>query len=134
MAGQGGAVGMNGTGGMDGTGGVGGVGEYPEIPAGRYFPIGTAARLALCNQNALRYWEEKVPALAALVARRNGRRYYTPEAILMLRKLRTMRVEEGRTVAGASAALTAGVKRAGRPSAEWRRVEKELREIIALLD
>ena len=109
-------------------------GEYPDIPAGRYFPIGEAARLARSNQNALRYWEAKVPALAALVARRNGRRYYTPEAILLLRKLRSLRREEGRTVAGASAALSENAARAGKPSAEWRRVAKELREIITLLD
>ena len=109
-------------------------GEFPEIPEGRYFPIGEAARLARSNQNALRYWEAKVPALAALVARRNGRRYYTPEAILLLRKLRSLRREEGRTVAGASAALAENAARAGKPSAEWRRVAKELRDIIALLD
>ena len=106
---------------------------YPDIPAGRYFPIGEAARLSLSNQNALRYWEEKVPALAALVVRRNGRRYYTPEAILLLRKLRSLRHEEGRTVAGASAALKKTAEKARKPSAEWRRVERELREVIALL-
>ena len=108
-------------------------GAYPEIPAGRYFPIGEAARLAHSNQNALRYWEGKVPTLAALVVRRNKRRYYTPEAILLLRKLRSLRREEGRTVAGASAALSETAARASKPSAEWRRVEKELREIVALL-
>ena len=107
--------------------------SYPEIPAGRYFPIGEAARLSRSNQNALRYWEGRIPALAALVVRRRGRRYYTPEAILLLRKLRRMRHEEGRTVAGASAALDNMSSQARRPSAEWRRVEKELREIIALL-
>ena len=106
---------------------------YPDIPAGRYFPIGEAARLSLSNQNALRYWEEKVPALAALVVRRNGRRYYTPEAILLLRKLRSLRREEGRTVAGASAALKKTAEKARKPSAEWRRVGRELREVIALL-
>ena len=120
--------------GRSGVSAGGSRGGYPEIPPGRYFPIGEAARLALSNQNALRYWEEKVPALAALVVRRNGRRYYTPEAILLLRRLRSLRQEEGRTVAGASAALERTATRARRPSAEWRRVERELREIIALLD
>ena len=113
---------------------VGEAESFPEIPPGRYFPIGEAARLARSNQNALRYWEEKIPSLAALVVRRNGRRYYTPEAILLLRRLRSLRRDEGRTVAGASAALERTASRARRPSAEWRRVERELREIAALLD
>ena len=104
--------------------------DYPPIPDGRYFPIGRAAKLTKTPPHALRYWEEKVPALAKLVARRRGRRYYTPEAIMLLRRLRRMRRDEGRTVAGASAALSSRARKSPR---EWERVARELREIIASL-
>ena len=71
---------------------------YPEVPERRRFTIGQAATLARSKPHILRYWEKEIAPLAK-VERRNGRRYYSREQVLMLQQIGRM-LEGGATLAG----------------------------------
>ena len=55
-------------------------------------------------QHVLRFWESKFPAVRPL-KRAGGRRYYRPEDVEILRRIRTLLYEEGYTIKGAQKAL-----------------------------
>ena len=58
-------------------------------------------------QHVLRFWETKFPQVRPL-KRGGGRRYYRPEDVDMLRKIRSLLYQEGYTIKGVQAASAAG--------------------------
>lgn len=80
----------------------------PPPSSERRFTIGEAAALARTKPHTVRYWEKKIPQLAAAAAagRRNGRRVYTAADVDLLRRIQLMLADGGLTIEGAGAALS----------------------------
>lgn len=69
-------------------------------------------------QHVLRFWETKFTLLRPL-KRAGGRRYYRPEDIDLLRRIRSLLYTDGYTIKGAQKLLREGRGRgAGKPAAE----------------
>ena len=69
-------------------------------------------------QHVLRFWETKFTLLRPL-KRAGGRRYYRPEDIDLLRRIRSLLYKDGYTIKGAQKLLREGRGRgAGKPAAE----------------
>ena len=67
-------------------------------------------------QHVLRFWESKFPQVKPL-KRGGGRRYYRPEDVLLLRRIRQCLYQEGYTIKGVQRLLREGaVKVAPRPA------------------
>ncbi len=81
--------------------------DFPPLPERELFAIGEAAALANSKTHTVRYWEKHIPQLRARIVRRGGRRYYNREAVLMLRRIAKLIVEDSCTVAGARRRLAA---------------------------
>jgi len=109
-------------------------GDYPEIPDHEYFTIGDASRLCLAQPHMLRYWEREFPQLQK-VARRNRRRYYTRDDILLVRTVRDLLYNKGYTVSGARDLLKQqGHKVAVREQqVDVRKLRKQLASVLKLL-
>lgn len=75
--------------------------DYPALPERRAFTIGDAARLACSSPHILRYWEKEIPLK---IGRRNGRRYYSREQVMTLRRISRM-LAAGATLRGAGKQL-----------------------------
>jgi DNA-binding transcriptional MerR regulator len=74
-------------------------------------------------QHVLRFWETKFTLLRPL-KRAGGRRYYRPEDIDLLRRIRSLLYKDGYTIKGAQKLLREGRGRgAGKPAAETDGVE-----------
>ena len=101
--------------------------DFPVVPERSYFPIGEAAQLAGRSPHILRYWEREVPALAK-VKRRNGRRYYTRDEVLLLQRIGGM-LAEGATLEGVCRRLREGGKKT--PPLSWLR--EELQKVLSVL-
>src|SRR5258707_12214905 len=66
-------------------------------------------------QHVLRFWESKFSQLKPL-KRRGGRRYYRPEDIVLLRRIRQCLYQDGYTIRGVQKLLGAGAaERAAAP-------------------
>lgn len=100
-----------------------------------------AAELDL-PQHVLRFWETRFPQVRPL-KRRGGRRYYRPEDVALLRRIRTWLYDEGYTIRGVQKLLRAS--KGAAPAAEATHqqsaaaplpppVAAELREVIAALE
>ena len=76
------------------------------LPERELFAIGEAAALAGVQAHTVRYWEKHIPQLRARIVRRGGRRYYSREAVLMLRRIAQLIAEDSCTVAGVRRRLT----------------------------
>ncbi len=72
----------------------------PEIPHKRYFAIGEVSDLCAVKPHVLRYWEQEFPQLRP-VKRRGNRRYYQPEDVQMVRRIRSLLYDQGFTIGGA---------------------------------
>lgn len=57
--------------------------------------------------HVLRFWESKFPALKPM-KRAGGRRYYRPEDVELLRRIRSLLYDEGYTIKGVQAYLKRG--------------------------
>src|SRR5919199_257295 len=69
-------------------------------------------------QHVLRFWESKFPQVKPL-KRGGGRRYYRPEDVVLLRRIRQCLYQEGYTIKGVQRLLREGaVKVAGPRAAE----------------
>jgi DNA-binding transcriptional MerR regulator len=66
-------------------------------------------------QHVLRFWETKFPQVRPL-KRGGGRRYYRPEDVDMLRKIRSLLYQEGYTIKGVQRLLREGGLRHEIPS------------------
>ena len=67
-------------------------------------------------QHVLRFWETKFPQVRPL-KRGGGRRYYRPEDVEMLRRIRSLLYQEGYTIKGVQRLLREGGLRHEIPSA-----------------
>jgi len=110
--------------------------------------ISEAASELHLPQHVLRFWETKFPHIRPL-KRGGGRRYYRPEDLLLLRRIRDLLYEEGYTIRGvqkllrenAGKARLAGGRNApqtgivldSRQQAELQDVLGELKELRDLL-
>ena len=74
--------------------------QLPEIPHKRYFAIGEVSDLCAVKPHVLRYWEQEFPQLRP-VKRRGNRRYYQPEDVQMVRRIRSLLYDQGFTIGGA---------------------------------
>jgi DNA-binding transcriptional MerR regulator len=72
----------------------------PEIPHKRYFAIGEVSELCAVKPHVLRYWEQEFPQLRP-VKRRGNRRYYQPDDVQMVRRIRSLLYDQGFTIGGA---------------------------------
>ena len=71
----------------------------PEKSASAYRTIGEVADDLDLPPHVLRFWESKFPQLKPL-KRGGGRRYYRPEDILLLRRIRQCLYQDGYTIRG----------------------------------
>lgn len=85
-----------------------------------YRTISEAAEILGVATHVLRFWESKFSAIKPL-KRGGGRRYYTPENIEVLQKIKTLLHDEGYTIKGVQAFL-----KRGRPG---KTVQKEVANI-----
>lgn len=99
-------------------------GGYPAMPERKMFTIGEAASLARSSPHILRYWEKEIPLK---IGRRNGRRYYSREQVLILRRVSRM-LAAGATLRGVGRQLRETPRDA--PD-EWLR--RELEKVLAFL-
>ena len=73
--------------------------SLPPIPDKRYFTISEASELCALESYILRYWEQEFAQLRP--AKREGRRYYQAQDILLIRQIKKLLYEEGYTIEGA---------------------------------
>ena len=78
--------------------------------------IGEVSEALDVPQHVLRFWETKFPALRPL-KRGGGRRYYRPEDVVLLRRIRGLLYAEGYTVRGVQKLLRTHDPNAVSPSA-----------------
>ena len=109
-------------------------GNWPDLPAGQQsFTIGEASKLCKTHEHTLRYWE-KCYGKFLKVKYINGRRYYSPENIHVIRRI-SQYGEQGLKAAGIRNAL-AGKSKVAAPVADFdpKRVRNELAAIAKILD
>lgn len=85
----------------------GGAPARPEKSAAAFRTIGEVADDLDLPPHVLRFWETKFPQLKPL-KRGGGRRYYRPEDILLLRRIRQCLYDEGYTIRGVQKLLEDG--------------------------
>jgi DNA-binding transcriptional MerR regulator len=68
-------------------------------------------------QHVLRFWESKFPQVRPL-KRGGGRRYYRPEDVVLLRRIRQCLYQEGYTIRGVQRLLREGAIKVAGPRAE----------------
>jgi len=88
--------------------------------------IGEVAENLDVPAHVLRFWESKFPQLKPL-KRGGGRRYYRPEDILLLRRIRQCLYQEGYTIRGVQKLLGGGT--GGGPPRAPRRTERGLKPV-----
>lgn len=100
-----------------------------ELPLGRRVGKSEAAFRTISEvaneldvpQHVLRFWESKFPQVRPL-KRGGGRRYYRPEDVTLLRRIRNLLYSEGYTIKGVQKLLREGghkeVSATGKPSTE----------------
>lgn len=74
--------------------------EFDPIPEQRHFTLGEVSELCGVKPHVLRYWEQEFPLLHPAI-RRGNRRYYKPEEVQLVRRIRQLLYTEGYTVTGA---------------------------------
>jgi len=79
----------------------------PAKGASAFRTIGEVADDLALPAHVLRFWESKFPKLKPL-KRAGGRRYYRPEDILLLRRIRQCLYQDGYTIRGVQKLLGAG--------------------------
>lgn len=73
--------------------------DLPAIPSKRYFTIGEVALLCDVKAHVLRYWEQEFEQIHPV--KRNNRRYYQQQDILLIRQIKSLLHEQGYTISGA---------------------------------
>lgn len=103
--------------------------DYPSVPEQRRFTIGEVANLVRRQPHTLRYWEREVPTLA-VIERRNGRRYYAREQVLMMQQI-ARGLDEGLGLAEAWHRLQNSPNEARPVANDWLR--RELQKVLDIL-
>src|SRR6478736_2930686 len=113
-----------------------------------YFKPAEACRMAEVAPYVLRYWETEFPALAE-GKEKGAAKLYSSRDVKIIGRIRELLYDEGFTVAGAKKRLEAeiaegrfddGLKKATAPApagsdfSDRKRVVKELKEIVRILD
>ena len=73
--------------------------DLPLIPSKRYFTIGEVAVLCDVKAHVLRYWEQEFEQINPV--KRNNRRYYQQQDVLLIRQIKSLLYEQGYTISGA---------------------------------
>ena len=79
----------------------------PQKSAAAFRTIGEVADELDLPAHVLRFWETKFPQLRP-VKRSGGRRYYRPEDIRLLRRIRQLLYQDGYTIRGVQQLLKSG--------------------------
>ena len=108
--------------------------ELPPIPGKRYFTIGEVSELCAVKPHVLRYWEQEFPQLKP-VKRRDNRRYYQRQDVLVIRQIRSLLYDEGFTIGGARQRLTGEEAKSDVSQSQQiiRQLRVELEEILKIL-
>lgn len=69
------------------------------IPGKRYFTIGEVAKLCDLKAHVLRYWEKEFTQISPV--KRNNRRYYQRQDVLLIRQIKSLLHDQGYTLSGA---------------------------------
>ncbi|MDI3323384.1 MerR family transcriptional regulator [Pontibacterium granulatum] len=69
------------------------------IPNKRYFTIGEVGKLCDLKPHVLRYWEQEFEQIEPV--KRNNRRYYQCQDVLLIRQIKGLLHEQGYTISGA---------------------------------
>lgn len=73
--------------------------DAEPIPSKRYFTIGEASKLCDLKPHVLRYWEQEFDQIQPV--KRNNRRYYQRQDLLLIRQIKGLLYEQGLTIQGA---------------------------------
>ncbi|KOR33127.1 hypothetical protein TI05_02925 [Achromatium sp. WMS3] len=104
-------------------------------PSKLYFTIGEVSNICDVKPHVLRYWEQEFPQLKP-TKRRGNRRYYQPQDVAMVRKIRGLLYDQGFTICGARQHLTDdnGARHELLKEREMiRQMRLELEEILVIL-
>lgn len=74
------------------------------IPGKRYFTIGEVAKLCDLKAHVLRYWEKEFSQISPV--KRNNRRYYQRQDVLLIRQIKNLLHDQGYTLSGAKQYLS----------------------------
>ncbi len=102
----------------------------PAIPDKRYFTISEVGQLCAVKAYVLRYWEQEFPQLKP-VKRRGNRRYYQQQDVLLVRQIRKLLYEDGFTIEGARAQLSAPPEPVAQSSVQ---MDEIVKKVIAELE
>jgi DNA-binding transcriptional MerR regulator len=89
--------------------------KRPAKSAAAFRTISEVAQELDVPQHVLRFWESRFPQIRPL-KRGGGRRYYRPEDVLLLRRIRECLYDEGYTIKGVQRLLREGALK-GEPAA-----------------
>jgi len=89
------------------AGGQSGAGRRPGKSAAAFRTISEVADELDVPQHVLRFWETKFPQIRPL-KRGGGRRYYRPEDVELLSRIRALLYQEGYTIRGVQRLLREG--------------------------
>jgi DNA-binding transcriptional MerR regulator len=109
--------------------------ELPAIPDKRYFTISEVSFLCAVKAYVLRYWEQEFSQLKP-VKRRGNRRYYQQQDVLLVRQIRKLLYDDGFTIEGARAQLSAApetVSQSVKVDAMVKKVISELENVLQSL-
>src|SRR5690554_2537373 len=108
--------------------------ELPPIPAKRYFTIGEVSELCEVKPHVLRYWEQEFPQLKP-VKRRDNRRYYQRQDVMLIRQIRALLYQQGFTIGGARQQLSGEEAKEDLSQSQQivRQMRLDLEEILQLL-
>jgi len=101
--------------------------ELEPIPGKRYFTIGEAAKLCDLKPHVLRYWEQEFDQIKPV--KRNNRRYYQRQDLLLIRQIRSLLYDQGFTIVGARQWL-----KVGEASEDSKRYRQLLKQTITELE
>ncbi|MEX2649190.1 MAG: MerR family transcriptional regulator [Alphaproteobacteria bacterium] len=105
--------------------------DRAEKAATAFRTISEVADELAVPQHVLRFWETKFSQVRPL-KRGGGRRYYRPEDIELLRRVKSLLYTEGYTIKGAQKLLRQGAAR-GRPAAKPGPMAEDLRRKLVAL-
>ena len=92
-------------------------GRRPGKSATAFRTISEVASELDVPTHVLRFWEGKFPPIKPL-KRGGGRRYYRPEDVELLRRIRSLLYDEGYTIKGAQRVIREAAARDGAPTGE----------------
>ena len=99
---------------------------------GAFRTISEVSEMLEVPAHVLRFWESKFKTLSPL-KRNGGRRYYRPDDVDLLIRIRDLLYRDGYTIKGAQKLLTSGDEREGRHAVSTAESHGQLHEALALL-